>query len=90
MISSLAETMRIDRTTLNRNIKPLISSGLITVRPSEDPRSGQVMLTETGKAGQVDAWALLGEAQIAVQEYMGETELVNLEKLLSKPEGLVP
>ncbi|MDJ0306645.1 MarR family winged helix-turn-helix transcriptional regulator [Dehalobacter sp.] len=30
-ISELAKTMRIDRTTLNRNMKPLIDVGLITV-----------------------------------------------------------
>ncbi len=45
------------------------------------------MLTETGK---VDAWALWGEAQEALKEYMGETELANLEKLLSRLEALVP
>ncbi|MDR3541643.1 MAG: MarR family winged helix-turn-helix transcriptional regulator [Desulfosporosinus sp.] len=30
-ISELAKTMRIDRTTLNRNMKPLVDVGLITV-----------------------------------------------------------
>ena len=89
-ISELAKTMRIDRTTLNRNMKPLIDVGLITVNSGEDPRSKQVMLTEAGKTALVNAAAPWGEAQASLKEYMGEAELDTLEKLLSKLEALVP
>ncbi|MDR3539631.1 MAG: MarR family winged helix-turn-helix transcriptional regulator [Desulfosporosinus sp.] len=89
-ISELAKTMRIDRTTLNRNMKPLISVGLIKVSSGEDPRSKQVMLTQAGKTALVDAGVPWGEAQAAMKEYLGEAELDTLEKLLLKLEALVP
>ncbi|HEY8910647.1 MAG TPA: MarR family winged helix-turn-helix transcriptional regulator [Desulfosporosinus sp.] len=89
-MSVLAKTMRIDRTTLNRNMKPLINAGLITVNSGDDSRSRQVLLTDTGKDALVDALSLWDLAQASLQEYLGETELASFEKSLSKLEALVP
>lgn len=88
-ISELAKIIRIDRTTLNRNLKPLIEADLISVDRGEVPRTKRVMLTEAGKSAFVKADALWNEAQAALGEYMG-VELANFEKLLSKLEALVP
>lgn len=88
-MSVLAKTMRIDRTTLNRNMKPLINAGLITVSFGEDLRSRQVMLTETGKDALLNSLALWSEAQVALEEYLGEAELESFEKSLSKLEALI-
>ena len=88
-ITALAKIMRIDRTTLSRNMKPLLETGLITVSSGKDPRSRQVMLTEAGKAAIVSATQLWDEAQALLEEYLGE-ELHNFEKVLSKLEALVP
>ncbi|MCB8817172.1 MarR family winged helix-turn-helix transcriptional regulator [Desulfosporosinus shakirovi] len=87
-MSALAKTMRIDRTTLNRNMKPLMNAGLIMVNSGEDSRSRHVMLTDAGKAALVNAWALWGEAQTLLEEYLGVEELDVFEKLLSKLEAL--
>lgn len=89
-ISELAKRMRIDRTTLNRNMKPLADTGLIAVNPGKDSRTRQVMLTETGRAAVVKGWELWGEAQASLHEYMGEADLAKLIQLLSKLEALVP
>ncbi|HMM19909.1 MAG TPA: MarR family winged helix-turn-helix transcriptional regulator [Selenomonadales bacterium] len=89
-ISGLAKTMRIDRTTLNRNMKPLADAGLIAINPGKDSRTREIMLTETGKAAVVSGWALWGEAQESLQEYMGEEDLAKLNQLLAKLEALVP
>lgn len=88
-MSVLAKTMRIDRTTLNRNLKPLMSAGLITVHAGEDSRSRQVMLTEAGKDALLNALALWHEAQALLEEYLGEAELASFEKSLSRLEALV-
>ncbi len=48
-ISELAKMMRIDRTTLNRNMKPLVGAGLIVIHTGKDSRTRQVMLTEMGR-----------------------------------------
>jgi DNA-binding MarR family transcriptional regulator len=88
-MSVLAKIMRIDRTTLNRNIKPLMKAGLIAVNHGEDSRSRQVVLTEVGKAALVDAWELWNEAQASLEDYLGVAALDGFEKLLSKLEALI-
>ncbi|CVK19444.1 MULTISPECIES: MarR family winged helix-turn-helix transcriptional regulator [Sporomusa] len=89
-ITRLAHIMRIDRTTLNRNMKPLLSAGLIAVRAGEDPRSRQVELTAAGKSALGSALALWDQAQASLQEYLGETETAQFNRLVAKLEALVP
>jgi len=89
-ISELAKIIRIDRTTLNRNMKPLLDSGLLTIYPGQDPRTRQVIMTERGRTVLASAWELWGKAQASVKEYLGEADLAVLVKLLSKLEALVP
>ncbi|WP_088227441.1 MarR family winged helix-turn-helix transcriptional regulator [Desulfosporosinus sp. FKB] len=88
-ISELARNMNIDRTTLNRNMKPLINVGLIRVTIGKDSRSRLVTLTEAGKAALTDAMVLWREAQASLEEYFGAAELDDFERLLSKLELLV-
>jgi len=88
-MSVLAKIMRIDRTTLNRNLKPLINAGLITVNSGEDSRSRQVMITEVGKDTLTSALTLWDEAQASLVKYLGEEQLDSFEKSLSKLEALV-
>lgn len=90
IISELAKMLRIDRTTLNRNMKPLVESGFIVIQPGKDSRTREIMLTAAGKDAIDKGWALWGEAQAALKEYMGEDELAELSRLLSKLEALVP
>jgi DNA-binding MarR family transcriptional regulator len=89
-IGELAKMMRIDRTTLNRNMKPLADAELITINSGEDSRTRQVMLTEAGKEAVIKAWALWGEAQISIKEYLGDEDLGKFIQLLAKIEALVP
>ena len=88
-ISVLAKIMRIDRTTLNRNMKPLLNAGLITVNSGEDSRSKLVTFTEAGQAALSKALTLWNEAQVLLEEYLGKSELDSFEKTLSKLEALV-
>lgn len=89
-ISELAKVMRIDRTTLNRNMKPLVEAGFIGIKQGRDSRTRQVMLTGTGKDAAVSGWKLWEVAQAALKEYMGEEDLAKLVQLLSRLEALVP
>jgi DNA-binding MarR family transcriptional regulator len=89
-ISELANRMRIDRTTLNRNMKPLVDAGMIVINPGKDSRTRRVALTEVGREAMVKGWALWGEAQASIKEYLGEDDLAKLTQLLSKLEALVP
>ena len=89
-ISDLAKNMRIDRTTLNRNMKPLADDGLIVISPGKDSRTRQVQLTDSGKTAHNKAWELWGKAQASIKDYLGEDELTQLVQLLSKVEALAP
>ena len=89
-LSELAKMMRIDRTTLNRNMKPMAEAALIVVNPGDDSRTRHVVLTEAGRAAMKQAWSLWGEAQVSLKEYLGEEDLVKLTQLLSKLEALTP
>ncbi|WP_088226629.1 MarR family winged helix-turn-helix transcriptional regulator [Desulfosporosinus sp. FKB] len=88
-ISVLAKNMNIDRTTLNRNMKPLMNAGLIAVNTGKDSRSRMVTLTEDGKASLANAMVLWGEAQTSLEKFFGKAELDGFEKLLSKLEAFV-
>lgn len=87
-ISELAKAMRIDRTTLNRNLKPLVDAGLLVINPGNDSRVKHVLLSEVGKTVIVKAWVLWEEAQAALKEYLGEEDLATLVKLLARVEAL--
>lgn len=87
-IGELAKTMRIDRTTLNRNMKPLADARLIDINPGKDSRTKAIILTEKGRAAVGLGWRLWGEAQQSIQEYLGEADLAKLKQLLAKVEAL--
>lgn len=89
-ISTLANIMRIDRTTLNRNMKPLSDAGLIAINPGKDPRSRQITLTKNGQEVLEKATLLWDEAQAALKEYLGDGEVKQFNKLVAKLEALVP
>jgi DNA-binding MarR family transcriptional regulator len=46
----LGGLLSLDETTLTRNLRPLIDSGWVTVRPGEDRREKLVRLTDAGAA----------------------------------------
>ncbi|MDU2065638.1 MAG: MarR family winged helix-turn-helix transcriptional regulator [Sporomusaceae bacterium] len=89
-ISELAKTVRIDRTTLNRNMKPLIEAGFIAVKPGKDMRTKLIVLTESGQTALAEGLSLWNEAQDALKEYMGTEALDKLVELLSKLEAIAP
>lgn len=88
-ITELAKIMRIDRTTLNRNMKPLTEAGLIEVNSGQDPRSREVTLTKAGKMALTNATVLWDQAQASLQEYLGDDSR-HFHHLISKLEALVP
>lgn len=89
-INELAKIIRIDRTTLNRNMKPLVDAGLIEINPGKDSRTRQIMLTNAGQDAVVLGMGLWREAQRTLKEYVGHEDLDKLKELLSKIEALVP
>src|SRR5215216_51365 len=71
-INELAERMVMDRTTLSRNLKPLVRSGLLEVRPGEDGRTRLVQLTPAGEQALEEAYPLWQQAQQETVGVLGE------------------
>lgn len=73
-ITHLAQELVMDRTTLTRNLKPLLRQGLIQVQPGQDQRLRVVSLTDEGKAALVKALPLWEVAQARVIEQLGKEQ----------------
>lgn len=89
-ISELAGEFRVDRTTMNRNLKPLLEKGLICQRQGSDARRKEIVLTESGHSVLQRGMELWMEAQKSLELYLGADELKQLKSTLSKLEALVP
>jgi DNA-binding MarR family transcriptional regulator len=71
-INELAERMVMDRTTLSRNLKPLVRNGLLEVRSGEDGRTRLVRLTPAGEQALEEAYPLWQQAQQETVSALGE------------------
>lgn len=77
-ISSMAEVLVMDRTTLTRNLKPLIRDGLLMVVAGKDQRSREVSLTPVGLQKLQQAIPLWKEAQRRIRKSLGGGRLDQL------------
>lgn len=71
-LTELAEMLAMDRTTLNRNLKPLERDGLVrTARNEFDQRVRAIELSECGRQRMSQALPLWRQAQALSEEYLG-------------------
>lgn len=89
-VSDLATIIRLDRTTLVRNLKPLEKSGLVEDISIKGTRNRQLKLTGKGFENYKYAEELWKKAQSFLEEYLGKDNIDTFTKLLSKIEALVP
>ena len=82
--SDLAQRMRIDASTLTRNLQPLIVQGWLALGPGEDARSRLVSVTETGRAKRAEGQRAWKQAQLALNERLGEARIVALHALVDE------
>jgi len=86
-IGQLADILGMDRTTLNRNLKPLEGKGLIRSGSGKDPRTRTLQLTKEGTKLLQSALPLWLDAQSGVMEVLDNRikrlmdDLGELEKL---------
>lgn len=77
-ISTLADALAMDRTTLARNLKLVERSGFVKVIPGEDRRERIVTLSDKGYSALSEALPLWQEAQSQIIERFGQSRLDNL------------
>jgi DNA-binding MarR family transcriptional regulator len=83
-IAPLADLLDMDRTTLTRNLKPLIDAKLIVLaRSKADARVRTVALTAAGRARRAAAHRLWRHAQDVVDAQLGSTRVSALHRRLA-------
>jgi DNA-binding MarR family transcriptional regulator len=85
----LARGMKVTPSTLTRNLRPLIDSGLLAIEPGEDGRSRLVSVTAAGREKRQEAQRRWRVAQESVNEKLGARRVVALHALLDECMGLL-
>jgi DNA-binding MarR family transcriptional regulator len=82
-VSKLAIEMRLDRTTLVRNLKPLEEKGLV-IDVANEGKNRQLELTEHGRQAFKAAVLLWQEAQNELEQLLGKDSLEALSVITQK------
>lgn len=78
----LASRMKLDPSTLTRNLQPLIAAGWVEQGPGDDARSRSVQATEAGRAKRAEAQRAWKQAQLALNARLGDQRIVALHALI--------
>ena len=86
-ISSLADAMGLDRSTLGRNLRVLEGEGLVQLVEGDDLRNRLVQLTAAGEARLAAALPAWEAAQQRLMDRFGEAKRAQLLQLLDELAG---
>jgi DNA-binding MarR family transcriptional regulator len=78
----LAARMRLDASTLTRNLQPLVAAGWVEQGPGDDARSRSVVATEAGRTKRAEAQRAWKQAQLALNARLGNERVAALHALL--------
>jgi DNA-binding MarR family transcriptional regulator len=80
--SALAARMRVDASTLTRNIQPLVAQGWLVQGPGEDARSRLVEATSLGREKRAEGQRAWKQAQLALNARLGADRVIALHQLV--------
>jgi DNA-binding MarR family transcriptional regulator len=80
----LAREMRVQASTLTRNLKPLVDAGLLRMEPGPDARSRLVTVTQAGREKRQEAQRRWRVAQESLNAMLGPRRVVALHALLDE------
>jgi DNA-binding MarR family transcriptional regulator len=78
----LAKAMRVDASTLTRNLKPLVDAGWLRIEAGTDDRSRSVIITEAGREKRSEAQRYWKAAQEKINRTLGEERVLALHALI--------
>jgi DNA-binding MarR family transcriptional regulator len=84
LLGELAEALGMDRTTLTRNLKPLLQAGWLQEQRGDDARQRLITITPAGKACLRRARPLWQRAQDEVEATFGPSPTARLNTLLDQ------
>lgn len=85
----LARAMRMDASTLTRNLRPLQDAGWVEVAAGGDARSRSVQITDAGRAKRQEAQRHWRVAQDGLNERLGADRVMALHALLDETIALL-
>ena len=85
----LASVMKVDASTLTRNLRPLIAAGYVTLDAGPDARSRFVNVTAAGRDKRQEAQRRWRVAQESLNERLGAARVVALHALLDECQDLL-
>lgn len=80
----LARALRMDASTLTRNMKPLLEAGWLSLAPGPDGRSRTVNITDAGRGKWTEAREHWKRAQEHINQVLGEERVVALHALIDE------
>jgi len=78
----LATEMKMDASTLTRNLRPLVDAGWVTLQAGTDARSRLVHITDAGPDKRAEAQRHWKAAQLALNETLGVERVLALHALV--------
>ena len=79
--SDLAASMKLEASTLTRNLQPLVAQGWVELAPGVDARSRLVAITEAGRAKRAEGQKAWKQAQLALNATLGPQRVARLHAL---------
>lgn len=83
-INDLSSALKMDRTTINRNLKPLIRDGLVLMNESSDRRERLISIAKEGAKLYEKGYASWEKAQDEFQSILGEEKRDEMSRLLDE------
>jgi DNA-binding MarR family transcriptional regulator len=80
--SELAARMRLDASTLTRNLQPLLAQGWLSQGPGADARSRLIEATDSGRALRAEGQRAWKQAQLALNARLGAERVAALHEML--------
>jgi DNA-binding MarR family transcriptional regulator len=82
-IAALSKVLAMDRTTLSRNLQPLVTQGLVTLAEGAGGRAKSARITKAGQAKLKEAVPLWRKAQAALTGQAGASKVDDLNLRLA-------
>ncbi len=80
----LAQAMKLNTSTLSRNLQPLVAAGWVQVRAGADARSRLISATEAGLRKRQEAQACWRVAQERINALLGPAQVVALHAMVDE------
>lgn len=85
----LAQSMKMDASTLTRNLKPLLAAGWVELAAGVDGRSRLISVTEAGREKRQDAQRHWKAAQTSLNRLLGMARMLALHALIDESQELL-